>query len=187
MEKTHPYEKTGILSSADLKRLNLLPSNQRLNKGPVVVVECVQEIPCDPCAEACPKKAITIEGNITNIPKVNFELCNGCTLCISCCPGLAIFVVNKNYNEKEAALTLPYEFIPLPEKGEVVSGLDRTGKKVCRARVEKVLTSKAFDHCAVITIAIPKKYWNTVRSIKLTNPVRITNQKKRKPIFAKKF
>jgi Fe-S-cluster-containing hydrogenase component 2 len=164
MNKIRSYEKTGILADSDLKKLNLLPSTKRVNQGPVVIVECVQEIPCDPCAAACLRKAITIEGNITNIPKVNFELCNGCTLCIPRCPGLAIFVVNKNYNKKEASVTLPYEFIPLPEKGEIVYGLDRTGKKVCRARVEKVIKSKSFDHCAVITIAVPKKYWNIVRN-----------------------
>jgi Fe-S-cluster-containing hydrogenase component 2 len=167
MIKTRPFEKTGILSNSDLRKLKLLPSTQRCNKGPVVIVECIQEIPCDPCVAACPKKAITIEGNITNIPKVNFELCNGCTLCIARCPGLAIFVVNKNYSKKEATITLPYEFLPLPGKGEVVYGLDRTGRKVCRAKVEKVLTSKTFDHCAVIAITVPKKYWNTVRNIKL--------------------
>lgn len=167
MAKLICYEKTGILSDSDLKKLNLLPSTKRANQGPVVIIECVQEIPCDPCAAACSRKAITIKGNITNIPKVNFKLCNGCTLCIPRCPGLAIFVVNKNYNNKEASVTLPYEFIPLPEKGEIVYGLDRTGKKICRARVEKVLTSKSFDHCAVISITVPKKYWNLVRNIKL--------------------
>ncbi|MEO0093649.1 MAG: 4Fe-4S dicluster domain-containing protein [candidate division WOR-3 bacterium] len=167
MVKMYGYEQNGILSSRDLKRLNLLPNSKRLNRGPVVIVECVQEIPCNPCADACPKKAIEIEGNITNIPKVNFDRCNGCTLCIPRCPGLAIFVVNKNYNEKEATITLPYEFIPLPQKGEIVLGLDRAGRKVCYARVEKVLTSKAFDHCAVITIAVPKRYWNVVRNFRI--------------------
>jgi Fe-S-cluster-containing hydrogenase component 2 len=164
MVKIRPFEKIGILANSDLLKLNLTPSRRRYDQGPVVIVECIQEIPCDPCAAACPKKAITIEGNITNIPKVNFELCNGCTLCIPKCPGLAIFVVNKNYSKKEAGVTLPYEFVPLPKKGEIVYGLDRAGKKVGRARVEKVLTNKTFDHCAVITIIVPKKYWNNVRN-----------------------
>uniref|UniRef100_A0A7C6A7S0 4Fe-4S ferredoxin n=1 Tax=candidate division WOR-3 bacterium TaxID=2052148 RepID=A0A7C6A7S0_UNCW3 len=166
MIKIRQFEKTGVLQDSDLRRMKLLPPTKRLNQGPVVIVECVQEIPCDPCASACPRKAIRIEGNITNVPRVDFDLCNGCTLCIPRCPGLAIFVVNKNYNEKEATITLPYEFIPLPQKGEIVYGLDRTGKKVCTARVEKVLTGKSFDHCAVITIAVPKHYWNVVRNFR---------------------
>ena len=167
MKKVRPFEKTGILSNPDLMRLDLIPSRQRYDQGPVVMVECVQEIPCDPCAAACARKAITIEGNITNIPKVNFDLCNGCTLCIPRCPGLAIFVVNKNYSKQEASITLPYEFLPIPQKCEIVEGLDRAGKKVCRARVEKVITAKSFDHCAVITIIVPKKYWNRVRNFRL--------------------
>jgi Fe-S-cluster-containing hydrogenase component 2 len=167
MLKTRRYEKTGILSDSDLAKLNLLPSARRLEKGPVVMVECVQEIPCDPCASACARKAITIEGNITNIPKVNFDLCNGCTLCIPHCPGLAIFVVNKNYSKQEASITLPFEFLPIPQKGEIVEGLDRAGKKVCRARVDKVITAKSFDHCAIITIIVSKKYWNKVRNFRI--------------------
>lgn len=42
---TASFEQTGILSEADLKRKNLMPPTARFNKGPVVIVECVQENP----------------------------------------------------------------------------------------------------------------------------------------------
>jgi len=161
-----PYQTTGILTESDLQKQRLLPSKKRFEKGPVVIVECVEKIPCNPCVEACPKKAITIEGDITNIPQVNFDICNGCTVCIARCPGLAIFVVHKNYNKKEAAISLPYEFVPRPQKGDIVKALDRSGKVVCNARIEKILDAKAVDRCAVVTILIPKKYYNKVRFIK---------------------
>jgi len=168
VKKTIPaFERTGILTEADLKQRKLLPPARRFNKGPVVVVECVQEIPCNPCADACSRKAIRIEGNITNIPQVDFDACNGCTVCIARCPGLAIFVVNKNYNAREATIALPYELLPRPKKGDIVTALDRLGKPCCKARVEKVLESKALDRCAVITIAVPKKYYNTARGIRV--------------------
>ena len=32
----------------------------RIRKGPVAVIECYEEIPCDPCRTSCPKKAITL-------------------------------------------------------------------------------------------------------------------------------
>ncbi|MBS4015560.1 MAG: 4Fe-4S ferredoxin [Candidatus Latescibacteria bacterium] len=160
------YEKTGYLTETDLKKAKLLPSQARFNKGPVVIVECVENIPCNPCVAACPKKAITIPGAITNIPQVDFNICNGCSLCIAKCPGLAIFVVHKNYREKQAAISLPYEFSPKPDKGKTVQALDRQGKFVCLARVEKVLDAKALDRCAVVTITVPKKYYNKVRSVK---------------------
>lgn len=160
------FEKTGYLTEANLKKAGLLPSPARFEKGPVVVIECVENIPCNPCVTACPRKSITIPGEITNIPQVNFDTCNGCTLCISKCPGLAIFVVHKNFNEKESAISLPYEFLPRPQKGEKVNALNRQGKFICPATVEKVLDSKALDRCAVVTITIPKKYYNKVRFIK---------------------
>jgi len=161
------YERTGILKPSDLKARRLLPSVRRLNKGPVVVVECVQEIPCNPCVDACARKAIRIEGNITNIPQVDFDACNGCTLCVARCPGLAIFVVNRNFNAREATVSLPYELLPRPQKGEIVQALDRAGKPCCKARVERVLDSKALDHCAVITIAVPRRFCNVARGIRL--------------------
>jgi len=161
------YQKSGVLTESDLKKSGLLPTQARFNKGPVVIVECVEKIPCNPCVDACPKKAITIEGSIIEIPKVNFDICNGCTLCIARCPGLAIFVVNKNYNKKAASIALPYEFLPRPQKGDMVKALDRHGKFICQARVEKVLDTKALDRCAVITIAVPKRYYNKVRFIKI--------------------
>ncbi len=164
---TNDYKNTGVLAESDLRKSKLLPSKKRFDKGPVVIVECVEKIPCNPCVAACPKKAITIEGSIIEIPKVNFDICNGCGLCIARCPGLAIFVVNKNYNKKEAAISLPYEFSPKPQKGEIVQSLDRQGKIVCKARTEKVLDAKILDRCAVITIAVPKRFYNRVRFIKL--------------------
>jgi Fe-S-cluster-containing hydrogenase component 2 len=162
-----PYQKTGVLSESDLKKSKLLPAAERFNKGPVVIVECVEKIPCNPCVDTCSRKAITIEGSIIEIPKVNFDICNGCGICIARCPGLAIFVVNKNYNKKEATISLPYEFLPRPQKGDIVKALDRQGKIVCQARVEKVLDAKALDRCAVVTIVVPKEYYNKVRFIKL--------------------
>lgn len=161
------YHQTGVLTENDFKSRGLLPSKKRFDKGPVVIVECVEKIPCNPCVDACSKKAITIEGSITNIPKVDFDKCNGCTVCIARCPGLAIFVVNKNYNQKESAISLPYEFLPRPKIGDIVNGLDRNGKILCQAHVIKVLDAKGLDRCAVVTITIPKRFYNRIRFIKL--------------------
>jgi hypothetical protein len=74
-------------------------------------------------------------------------------------------VVNMTYADEEAAVQLPYEFLPLPEKDEIVDGLDREGEKVCTARVVKVLNPKKFDRTPVITIAVPKECAMTVRNI----------------------
>jgi len=156
-----------VISTRELSARGAVPSEERLAAGPVVMVECIENIPCNPCAYACPRQAITIKGELTDTPEVDFSKCNGCTLCLSKCPGLAIFVVHKHFSKTEAAVTIPYELLPRPETGARVTGLDRAGRAVCKARVLKVLDTKAMNRCAVITVAVPKRYWNTVRSIKV--------------------
>jgi Fe-S-cluster-containing hydrogenase component 2 len=75
------YEEDGVL---ELKDLNL-PSEERLKKGPTAIIECIENIPCDPCVDACPFNAISME-KITDIPEIDYEKCTGCGTCISMCP-----------------------------------------------------------------------------------------------------
>jgi Fe-S-cluster-containing hydrogenase component 2 len=156
-----------VLSPEYLAARGAVPSKERLAAGPVVIVECIENIPCNPCAYACPRKAITIAGSLTDLPQVDFDKCNGCTLCIAKCPGLAIFVVHKGYSKTEATVTLPYELLPRPTVGISVACLDRAGWAVCKGKVVKVLDTKALNRCAVVTVAVPTRYWNTVRSIRV--------------------
>jgi len=160
-------EKTGRPTERELKKVT--PSDERLCSGGCAILECFQKIPCDPCVEACPRGAIRIEGNINNLPVLDSRKCNGCGLCVSKCPGIAIFVVNKNYSEEEGLVMIPYEFLPLPQKGEIVEGLDRTGQKICDARVVKVLNRRAQDRTAIISLAVPKRCVMEVRNIRLTS------------------
>jgi len=159
--------KNGALSLEELAALPGMPSKERLAQGPVVVIECAQEIPCNPCEAACPNGAIKVGEPITNLPVLAEEKCTGCGLCIAACPGQAIFVIDMTYSEAEATVQLPYEFLPLPAKGDLVDGLDREGQKICTARVLKVLNPKKFDRTPVITIAVPKECAMAVRNIAL--------------------
>ncbi|UCG42514.1 MAG: 4Fe-4S binding protein [candidate division WOR-3 bacterium] len=167
MARLPGYKRTGVVSVRELRKSGGVPSPARLRKGPVVLVECVEKIPCNPCAYACPRNAITIDGELTDLPKVDFDSCNGCRLCIAKCPGLAIFVVDHGFSRTHAAVTMPYEMLPRPVKGQRVAGLDRSGRRVCSAKVVRVLDTKAMDRCAVVTVAVPKKFWNRVRSIRV--------------------
>lgn len=149
-----------------LKKSPGWPSEERLNEGPVAVIECLEEIPCNPCETACPKKSITVGYPITNLPEFN-ETCTGCGKCLVVCPGLAIFLVDKNHSPNEAALTIPYELLPLPSKGDKVIALDRTGKPVCEGIVKKVQTNKNNNKTNLVTILIPKRYYSSVRFFKI--------------------
>lgn len=161
------YRCTGVLTEKDLKCQGLLPDPARLRLGPVAIVECIESIPCDPCTHACPRQAITITGGLSNPPRIDFNRCSGCGLCVAKCPGLAIFIVDLNHSEREAAVTIPYEMLPRPEIGQRVTVLDRAGRPICPGRVLKVLDSPKLDHCAVITIAVPRRFWNRARGIRI--------------------
>ncbi len=156
--------KSGVPSRDELS--TVIPPRQKLEKGPVVVVECFQEIPCNPCETACKQEAIRVP-NINDIPIVDHELCNGCSLCISKCPGLAIFVIDETYSPNEVLVKIPYEFLPLPEEGDIVTALDREGKVLGDARVLKVQDGKYQDRTAVISITVAKDFSMEVRNIKV--------------------
>lgn len=165
---TAGFRRTGVVSEADLRRRDTVPAPDRLARGPVAVVECVENIPCNPCVYACPRKAIVIKGELTNQPQVDFSKCNGCAVCVARCPGLAIFVVDRTFTRTEAAVTMPYELLPRPAVGDRVGLLDRRGVGVGTGRVTRVLEARALDRCAVVTVAVPKRLWNTVRNIRVT-------------------
>lgn len=155
-----------MLAERELLKGRQVPDAKRLAQGPCVVIECVENIPCNPCAAACPRQAITVEPALTDLPKVDFSKCNGCTVCVARCPGLAILVVDHNHSARHAALTLPWEMLPRPEPGERVTALDRAGRRVGDATVLKVRDARSLDRCALVTLAVAKKDWNRVRSFR---------------------
>jgi Fe-S-cluster-containing hydrogenase component 2 len=156
-------EKTGIPTDNDLEKV--IPDKKRLAKCPVVIIECFQRIPCDPCAISCKLGAIKPFIDINDLPQVDFNKCTGCGICISSCPGLAIFVIDKNYSEEKSLIKLPHEMLPLPEKGEDVYVLDRAGAILGKAKVARVLKIK--NKTNIISLEVPKSMAMKVRSIKV--------------------
>lgn len=120
------------------------------------VMECTQNIPCNPCQDACPKGCISIGENITSLPiAVEGAECVGCGMCVASCSGQAIFLVDEQAGDGYASVTMPYEFLPLPEVGARGKGLGRDGRPVCEAEVLKVQTAKAFDQTHLLTVKVP--------------------------------
>ncbi|MFP3871852.1 MAG: 4Fe-4S dicluster domain-containing protein [Candidatus Natronoplasma sp.] len=130
------YKSTGVVTKEEIET----PGKERLKEGPVVVIECVENIPCDPCVAVCNFGAIDMD-EITDVPDVDFEKCTGCALCVPECPGLAIFVIDCSYSEEKCKVTMPYEYLPVPERGEEVKALNRKGEEVQRAEVTEVRRS----------------------------------------------
>ena len=152
------YKEDGVLELKDLS----LPSEERLKKGPVVIIECIENIPCDPCVDACPFDAISM-GKIIDLPEIDYEKCTGCGTCISMCPGLAIFVVD--LSRERAIITLPYEFLPVPKAGDIVKALDRKGEIVSEVAVLGV--KKNENKTNTVTIEVDKELGMIVRNIRV--------------------
>ncbi len=121
------------------------------------VMECTQNIPCNPCQDACPKGCISIGDNITSLPVVNKDAtCIGCGMCVASCSGQAIFLVDEDTPDGYGTVTIPYEFYPLPEVGDTGVALGRDGQPVCEATVTDIRSVKAFDHTNLLTMKVPK-------------------------------
>ena len=158
------FEKTGVASREMV--MTKFPSMERIDKGPVAVVECYQKIPCNPCQTACPAGAIQIGNDINGIPRRDETRCTGCGLCVAKCPGLAIMIVDGSKSADTVEFRIPYEFLPLPEAGETVVGLDRAGQPICEARVVRVMNPPAFDRTPVVTLEVDRRYLYDFRNFR---------------------
>ena len=157
---------TGVPSAEELAACPGMPSEARMRQGRVACIECVQEIPCNPCEGSCRFGAITIGEQITNLPRLHEEKCTGCGLCVAGCPGLAITILDKSYSETEATIDFPFEYLPLPQAGDEVEAVSRGGEVLCKGRILRVTKTKAYAGTAVIRMAVPQEYIDDVRSMK---------------------
>lgn len=129
------------------------------------VIECTQNIPCNPCQSACHKGCISIGKHMTSLPiSVSESECINCGMCVASCPGQAIFLVEED--EDFGLVTLPYEFLPLPAKGDVGVALGRDGCALCEAEIVNVRSVKAYDHTALVTMKVPAAYVDRARFYK---------------------
>ena len=135
-------------------------------KGGLVVVECPQRIPCNPCNTSCPTGAIIPFEDINDNPSIDYAKCTGCALCVAVCPGLACFVIDMTFSEDKALFKLPYEMLPIPAKGQVVDCLDREGRTVAQGIVENVTEPKK-DKTRVLHISAPKNLADSIRAVRV--------------------
>ena len=163
MPRDYPFLKRGYATLEEVQ--DHLPPIERTKKGPVATNECIEEIPCNSCAMICPTKAVEMP-NINAMPKVHFDKCIGCTLCLQVCPGLAFFMLDKSKSpEGKTWVTVPHELLPIPKVGDIVKALDRTGKHVTDAKVVRVIKSPKAYGTYLITVEVDDKYAYHVRAI----------------------
>jgi Fe-S-cluster-containing hydrogenase component 2 len=134
-------------------------------RKPVAIIECRQEIPCNPCEAACPSGAIEVGLPITRRPRFHADRCKGCGRCIPFCPGLAIFLIDRSYSEKEALIAFPHEFLPLPRKNEEVDVIDREGRVLGKGRIVRIDEKASNDRTPVVYVAVSKRIGSKVRGM----------------------
>ena len=134
------------------------------------IIRCIQEIPCDPCTKVCPKKAIYITGDsIMGVPEFR-RVCLGCARCVAGCPGLAIVMVELDYDSerKLALLTVPFEFseeaIP---NGKKVETMDLEGNHVGYGTVVAVKSNPSQNKCRLVLLEVPYSDALTVAGIRI--------------------
>lgn len=109
-----------------------MPTPERQEEKPFVIIDCLYGFACNPCAFSCPHGAIN-KSSTSTVPHIDFDKCIGCMQCVYQCPGLAIF----GYNLKKDWLFLPIEY-EAEEKAEVFL-VDNNGKKLGEGIIEKIL------------------------------------------------
>lgn len=156
-------DKNGVATIEMIK--SKFPKKEVLSR-PKAIIECYQEIPCNPCSTSCPFDAIYIGEDINQVPILDFDKCTGCSSCISACPGLAIMVVM--IKDGKAYFKIPYELLPLPKVGEKWLAVNRLGEVLDKkCTIENVLINKKSDRTAIITVSIEQPYlyeFVTIRS-----------------------
>lgn len=156
--------KKGFVTEEELRRF---PAASVRTGGIHPVIECTQNIPCNPCQDVCPAGCIEVGDHITAIPQISKDKkCIGCGMCCAGCPGQAIFLINEEYEDGFASIGFPYEFLPLPKTGDKGKALDREGHPVCDTEIVDVKKNPAMDQTAVVTMKVPLAYVNTARFYK---------------------
>lgn len=134
-----------------------MPDEARRKKGKYAFIECFQKIPCNPCSTSCPFGAILPMEDINDLPRIDYEACTGCGICAQVCPGLAIFIIDESRTDGRVAIAMPYEYLPLPQKGEVVKLLDREGQALAKGEVVSVMMKKE-QKTSLVSVAFDPAY-----------------------------
>lgn len=119
---------------------------------PKAITECYEPIPCNPCETSCPFDAITVGADINTPPRVDFDKCTGCGICVYSCPGLAIFTVQKK--DDYLLFQIPYEFLPRPQVSEIMHAVNRAGDIIGTCEITKVTDRPKQDKTALLQVKV---------------------------------
>ncbi|MFP4478902.1 MAG: 4Fe-4S binding protein [Candidatus Izemoplasmatales bacterium] len=149
------FRKTGVPTEEMIK--SRFPKDKKVLFRPKAIIECYDEIPCNPCETVCPFNAITIGEDINAIPQIDFDKCTGCGICVHSCPGLAIVVAM--IKNGKAYFKVPYELLPLPKVDEKWLAVNRKGEVISECKIENVMKAKASTNdTTLVTVSLEQPY-----------------------------
>jgi NADPH-dependent 2,4-dienoyl-CoA reductase/sulfur reductase-like enzyme/Fe-S-cluster-containing hydrogenase component 2 len=133
------------------------PDKQKMKIYPLV--RCVEEIPCNPCIDSCPRQSIIMPGDtIMELPRFTGD-CIACGQCVAICPGLAVNLIQPDYDEERGTslLILPYEL----EDGDLVAGrevktVDMEGNIIGSGIITAYRESSIDAKRKLVSVEVPK-------------------------------
>lgn len=140
---------------------------RRAEGGAVAILDCREEIPCDPCEAVCARGAIVVGKNVCDLPRYDPGLCNGCGRCVAICPGMAIYLLDRSSRDGGARLTLPYEMKEEIKAGDEVWALDEDGSPLGKEKVVKTAKMNKRDHSLLVTVDVPEEWALKVRGVRI--------------------
>jgi sarcosine oxidase subunit alpha len=150
------------------------PRHVSKDKDTYPVIHCTQEIPCNPCTDACIFQRIKIkESDIMGIPQFDGE-CVGCNRCVSLCPGLAISLVDKKYDKtkKKARVVIPWE---LPKGiikiGQHVKTTGLEGDLIGNGKIIAIKESNWQNRRTLLSIEVPYTDTDKIAGIRIKEPL----------------
>jgi len=146
-------------------------------EGVFPVFHCTQEIPCNPCSQACHLGLIQIDPrDIRRTPRFTAtndrgRRCGGCGQCVTNCPGLAITLVDFRRDPYFPTVTVPFEFLKESIRvGDMVTVLDTAGQELGEAPVEELVLRECNDRTVLVRIRAPKHIARRIAGIRVQSP-----------------
>jgi len=140
-----------------------------LEKYPII--RCVQEIPCNPCVDSCPKGSIKIDDHtIMGLPHFEGE-CIGCMQCVTSCPALAVTLVLPSEKKKMSRVVIPYELSrDLISAGREVTTVDMDAEVVGGGEIAEFREAPGDNKRLLVTLEVPESDAYKVAGIRVFEP-----------------
>ena len=152
------------------KNLHSFPKNKEVYPA----LHCAQEIPCNPCSEACVLQSIKIkDASIIGTPQFEGD-CLGCARCITLCPGLSITLIDKRYDKtkKTARIVIPWEMPDGKIKiGEELTTTGIDGEIIGKGKIIAIKLAKWQNKRKLVSLEIPYEDADKIVNIRIREPL----------------